>query len=497
MIIEATGNLLRADTEALVNTVNTVGVMGKGIALQFRRAYPEMFQAYKEACEHGEVRIGRMHVWRTGMLDGPRYIINFPTKRHWRASSKLPDIEAGLVDLVNVITELRIKSIAVPPLGCGNGGLDWAEVEPVIVSALRPLPNLDVRLYLPGNTPAAAEMLNATPRPEMTVGRAALIELLSRYLRNSLEATPLEIQKLMYFLQVVGEPLRLEFSKGRYGPYADGLRRVLSLVEGHFLTGYGDGSSRVLEATSIRPLPAAGVEASRVLDCHPATRQRIAVVDNLTDGFESMYGMELLSTVHWLAVHDRCAALDWRRNAELVREWTPRKAEIFTDDHVHEAWLRLRAYDLIEGNALNRPSRRMSERMPSGGKVVTVRVSRAELGARLIQAIRESAFPISDVAVITATRGESNYIQQLLDAEEIPTRSLEEFDGTWLDAVKVGTVRRAKGLEFAAVFHPTPAHGPVDQLSSEERSAAELIQRQALVAMTRARDYLWIAVVEE
>lgn len=299
-------------------------------------------------------------------------------------------------------------------------------------------------------------MLNATPRPEMTVGRAALIELLSRYLRNSLEATPLEIQKLMYFLQVVGEPLRLEFSKGRYGPYADGLRRVLSLVEGHFLTGYGDGSSRVLEATSIRPLPAAGVEASRVLDCHPATRQRIAVVDNLTDGFESMYGMELLSTVHWLAVHDRCAALDWRRNAELVREWTPRKAEIFTDDHVHEAWLRLRAYDLIEGNALNRPSLRMSERMPSGGKVVTVRVSRAELGARLIQAIRESAFPISDVAVITATRGESDYIQQLLDAEEIPTRSLEEFDGTWLDAVKVGTVRRAKGLEFAAVFHPTP-----------------------------------------
>jgi len=141
----------------LVNTVNTVGVMGKGIALQFKGAYPAMFKAYAAAAEHGELELGRMHVWHSDRLDGPRFIINFPTKGHWRSGSKLRDIEAGLDDLARVIEKYDIRSIAVPPLGCGHGGLDWADVEPMIRAKLD-LPNVDVRLYPPGGAPNAADM---------------------------------------------------------------------------------------------------------------------------------------------------------------------------------------------------------------------------------------------------------------------------------------------------------------------------------------------------
>lgn len=158
MITEARGNLLAADVEALVNTVNTVGVMGKGIALQFRRAYPDMFADYARAVKGSEIQLGHMHVWGTGALIGPRYVINFPTKAHWRAGSKMADIEAGLHDLVRVVAEMGIRSIAVPPLGCGNGGLDWADVEPRIRSAFDALPDVDVRLYAPGAAPEAAAM---------------------------------------------------------------------------------------------------------------------------------------------------------------------------------------------------------------------------------------------------------------------------------------------------------------------------------------------------
>ncbi|MFD6161772.1 macro domain-containing protein [Nocardia sp. NPDC060256] len=479
-----------------MNTVNTVGVMGKGIALQFRRAYPEMFAAYQKACERGEVQIGKMHVWETGTLEGPHYIINFPTKRHWRAGSRLQDIESGLTDLVAVIIELGITSIAIPPLGCGNGGLKWAEVEPLITSALQSLPDLDARVYSPGATPSADDMVNATPRPEMTIGRAALVELLSRYLRNALEATPLEIQKLMYFLQVVGEPLRLEYTKGTYGPYADSLRRVLSLVEGHFLTGYGDGSSRVLDATSIRPLPGIALEATRILADYPVTRQRIALVDNITNGFESMYGMELLATVHWLTDHDPDAAKDWRRTAELIREWTPRKAEMFTDDHVQAAWKRLREHGLIADSATSNSVLQDNNLALSADRAVSENINRSELDARLVQVIEGSRFSWSDMAVITGTRDEAEHLQAVLDHAGIPTLSLEDFDGTPQNAVKVGTVRRAKGVEFAAVFHPTSAHKPDEELSDAERAAAELVARQAMVALTRAREYLWVGVIE-
>lgn len=150
MIELTSGNLLDSEAEALVNAVNTVGVMGKGIALQFRHRFPEMFRAYQEACKDGRVGPGKMDVFDRGnALIRARWIVNFPTKRHWRENSREADIVSGLLDLVRVVQSLGIQSIAIPPLGCGLGGLDWPIVRERIESAFSSLPDIKVFLFQP------------------------------------------------------------------------------------------------------------------------------------------------------------------------------------------------------------------------------------------------------------------------------------------------------------------------------------------------------------
>jgi len=300
MIKLVAGNLLKAEAEALVNTVNTVGVMGKGIALQFKQAYPDNYEEYRRACNHHEVRPGKMFVFATDKLVNPKYIINFPTKRHWKGKSRMEDIEAGLKALVEVVKEAGIHSIAVPPLGCGSGGLHWDEVKLLIEAAFRDLPDVTVMLFKPEGAPEAEEMRVDTKKPAMTPGRAALFGLLERYAMPGYRLTLLEIQKLAYFLQAAGEPLRLNFVRGKYGPYAETLHHVLQRVEGHFIRGYGDRSRNA----SIRLLPGATDEANAFLEDHNDTLQRLDRVGRLIEGFESPYGMELLATVHWLAHED-------------------------------------------------------------------------------------------------------------------------------------------------------------------------------------------------
>lgn len=153
MIERTTGNLLNVEADALVNTVNCVGVMGKGIALQFKQAFPEMFKAYQRACKSGTVIPGQMHVYPTGALVGPKFIINFPTKRHWRGKSLLEDIESGFVDLVRQVQSLHLRSIAIPALGSGNGGLDWLIVRALIERSFEALPDVQVLLFEPVSEP--------------------------------------------------------------------------------------------------------------------------------------------------------------------------------------------------------------------------------------------------------------------------------------------------------------------------------------------------------
>ena len=337
MIEHASGNLLDATVEALVNSVNTVGVMGRGVALQFKQAFPENFKAYERACRHNEVRLGEMWVFETRSLTGPKYIINFPTKGHWRSKSRLKDIEQGLQSLAKVIRERKIKSIAVPPLGCGNGGLNWRDVLPCIEAAFLELPDVHALVFAPEGAPSPARMRIGTKPPSMTPARAALLGLLRLYGLPGYHVTMLEIQKLAYFLQQAGERLKLRFVRGSYGPYAENLNFVLQRLEGHYIRGYGD---RSIEA-SIQLLPNAEVAARTMLERSVSTKERLARVGHLIDGFETPYGLELLSTVHFVACEDPSIRDNAGLAIEAVQSWSARKRERFSPEHIRLAWSHL------------------------------------------------------------------------------------------------------------------------------------------------------------
>lgn len=340
MIRYAKGDILQAEVEALVNTVNCVGVMGRGIALQFKKAYPENFKAYATACRLGEVQPGRMFVFDTGRLIWPRYIINFPTKRHWRGKSRIKDIKDGLIDLVKEIRTRNIRSVAIPPLGSGLGGLDWSEVRPLIEKAMAALPDVDVRVFEPGGGLADARANNSTDVPGMTAGRAALVGLMDRYWAALLDPTItlLEVHKLMYFLQAAGEPLRLRFVKAHYGPYAENLRHVLRAIEGHLVVGYGDGGDAPDKQLTL--VPGAVRDAEAFLKKHPATCERFERVVRLVEGFETSIGLELLSTVHWLITKEKLQ--DQGVLVQAVYDWVPRKRR-FTPAQIELAATRLRS----------------------------------------------------------------------------------------------------------------------------------------------------------
>lgn len=323
MIEYKTGDLLAEEADALVNTVNCVGHMGAGIALQFKKAWPENFRAYAAACRDGEVQPGRMFIYETNQLTPPRYIINFPTKRHWRGRSRLEDIDAGLVALVEEIRRLDLKSIAIPPLGAGLGGLPWSQVGPRIDRALAVFPDLRVVVFEPHGTPEHARGRKAKRKPRMTPGRAALLGLMDRYLAGMLDpfVSLLEVHKLMYFMQEAGEPLRLRMEKGPYGPYAENLRHVLNDIEGHYLTGYGVGGDAPHKTLEL--LPGAVEEARVALAKKPDTEQRLGRVAALVEGFESPFGLELLATVHWVATRERISSDN--ELAVKIYEWGSRK----------------------------------------------------------------------------------------------------------------------------------------------------------------------------
>jgi len=359
MIEFGEGNLLHADVDALVNTVNTVGVMGKGVALQFRQAYPANYAAYKRACDKDEVRIGRMFVWDSHRPGPRRYIINFPTKRHWRSKSRLEDIEAGLDDLVRRINELGISSIALPALGCGNGGLDWKNVLPRIKQALDPVPVRAI-VYSPAGAPPATEMPVATSKPPMTLARAALLAAVARYARGAMVqrldlirpgASLLEIQKLMYLLQDAGLPLRLEYAKGRYGPYAENLNPVLQAMEGHYLRGYGDRSTAILALEPIEVMTGAENEALDWLSSEPSALAIIDRVHDLTSDWESAYGLELLATVLFAARTEPGVVADSSRAVEYIHRWNARKQNTFPAAHVVKAWHHLHSQEWLQAVA--------------------------------------------------------------------------------------------------------------------------------------------------
>jgi O-acetyl-ADP-ribose deacetylase (regulator of RNase III) len=354
------GNLLDAKAEALVNTVNTVGVMGKGIALMFKEAFPANFRAYEEACDTHQIRIGRMFVTENRTFEGPRWIVNFPTKKHWRQPSKLEWIVEGLKDLRRIIQENSIRSIALPPLGAGNGGLDWSDVRPEIQKILGHLGDIEVYVYEP-----IAKYQNLAKRTgveKLTPARVLIAEMIRRYWVLGIECTYLEVQKLGWFLERTihelgfEDPLKLQFKADKYGPYSDRLRHLLDALDGTYLhcdkrlsdagpadTIWFDEDRRkyvdlFLQQETSRSL-------SRVLDL---TAKRI-------DGFESPLGMELLATVDWLIQRENAQpTLSGIRSG--LRNWpagqaaAERKVRLFDDRLLSLALARI-ASDIAPENS--------------------------------------------------------------------------------------------------------------------------------------------------
>lgn len=305
------GNLLESRAEALVNTVNTVGVMGKGIALMFKERFDDNYRQYAAACKARQVQVGRMFITTVHELGGPRWIVNFPTKQHWRNPSRMEWVVEGLQDLRRFLIEEEVKSIAIPPLGAGHGGLDWTLVRPQIEAALGDL-DVEITVYEP--TRQYRNVAKRAGVEALTPARALIAELVRRYWVMGMECSLLEIQKLAWFLERSIEqmspgrnPLKLQFTAHKYGPYAHRLDHLLNHLDGSYLRS----DKRISDADpfdviwfddSRKPLVQAYL-ASEARDYLPA----LEATARLIDGFESPFGMELLATVDWLLAREGVA----------------------------------------------------------------------------------------------------------------------------------------------------------------------------------------------
>jgi O-acetyl-ADP-ribose deacetylase (regulator of RNase III) len=354
MIRYTSGNILEAPADALVNTVNEVGVMGKGVALMFSEAFPENTRAYVEACEAGKVRVGHMFVTENKELIQPHWIINFPTKKHWRSPSRIEWIHTGLEDLVRVIKEKQIRSIALPPLGCGNGGLHWTNVRHEIESALTDIADVDVLVYSPTRTYQNVSKTEGLDK--LTPARALITELVRRYAILGLECTNLEVQKLAWFLQKailelgLKDPLDLRFTANKYGPYAERLRHLLNALDGSYL----HCDKRLSDAGPFDLIWFNDSRRAKVDEYLHSEKARtylpaLEATGKLIDGFESPLGMELLATVDWLLVNGgyqpnitsiREGLAKWPGEAASAR----RKQELFDDRLLQLALNRLNAH---------------------------------------------------------------------------------------------------------------------------------------------------------
>lgn len=334
------GNLFDANTEALVNTVNTVGVMGKGIALQFKERFPNNFHAYEKACKEGNVQIGNMFVFKEDTLEGQKTIINFPTKKEWYYKSSYKYIEKGLEDLANVIINLDIKSIAIPPLGCGNGGLKWAKVDALIKKHLSNISNVEIIIYEPNkNIKKELQRGNKNKDVSLTSARAMLLHALFEYEKFGEYATVFTANKLAYFLQENGEDLRLNFTPYVYGPYAQAVEKVLYKLNGKYLKGLEQMTAKPFEALELNYNRYEEVENYISDNLNKNQKVRLKKLFKIIRGFESTLSLEILSSVHYLLKEE--PEIDKNEAVNRINDWNNQKKTSITEEYVELAYKHL------------------------------------------------------------------------------------------------------------------------------------------------------------
>jgi O-acetyl-ADP-ribose deacetylase (regulator of RNase III)/uncharacterized protein YwgA len=326
MIQYLTGNILDSSAQALVNTVNTIGVMGKGIALQFKKAYPNNYKAYEKASQKAEIAVGKMFVTiDSNVSSGEKVIINFPTKTDWRKPSEYKYIEDGLDDLVKVIKINQIHSIAIPPLGAGNGGLKWEKVKKIIEEKLTPL---NIKIYVFEPTAQIKEHLKKE-RVKLTDARALLLFVLYDLVRNGEYVSEFSSEKVCYFLQKFGAKkyFKLEYNPNFYGPYSGKVRFVLNALNGSYIMGYSDMNKKpfdplTLVADGFDPVKS-HIESSREL--FDIAKKTISFLQ----GFYSDFALELLSSIDYISTKEK--TFEEQIISQKLEEWSDRKRSLFSN----------------------------------------------------------------------------------------------------------------------------------------------------------------------
>lgn len=326
MIQYITGNILDSSAQALVNTVNTMGVMGKGIALQFKKAYPNNYKAYQKACKNNQLHVGKMFVTLdSNITSGERIIINFPTKTSWKKPSEYKYIEDGLENLVELINYKKIESIAIPPLGAGNGGLNWEKVKKIIEQKLE---NLNVAIYVYEPTLQIQEHL-IKERVKLTDARALLLYVLYDLVRNSEYVSEFSSEKVCYFLQKFGAKkyFKLEFEPNFYGPYSGKVRFVLNAINGSYLMGYSDMNKKPFEPLTLIS------DAYETVKNHIESNRELLEITNKTivflRGFYSDFALELLSSLDYISTKEN--TLDRQIILKGLEKWSDRKRTLFSN----------------------------------------------------------------------------------------------------------------------------------------------------------------------
>jgi len=345
MIKYTTGDMLSAETEALVNTVNTVGVMGKGIALQFKDQYPNNFAAYHAACKAKQVEVGKMFVFEEQpMIGDKKIIINFPTKKDWKHKSKIEYVESGLKDLAKVIEERRIKSIAMPPLGCGNGGLDWGGVKVLIEKYLSGLTDVDIIVYEPNA--AVREILikqDGNRDVKLTDARAMLMYAMYYYESLGEPVSLFVANKLAYFYQRLGEPefRRLRFDARRYGPYSQGVSHLVHSLNGTYIRGTEQMTNKAFDPIELRYDKLSEI-SGYVRKMTDDKQRRIKNLIKLISGFESTLALEVLASVDYIRKEKR--SISKEDTITAVQNWSERKRDLFKPEYIRIAYDRLEDY---------------------------------------------------------------------------------------------------------------------------------------------------------
>ncbi|WP_452602893.1 type II toxin-antitoxin system antitoxin DNA ADP-ribosyl glycohydrolase DarG [Pontimicrobium sp. MEBiC06410] len=328
MIKYLTGNLFDSKAEALVNTVNTVGVMGKGIALQFKRLFPNNYRLYKNICNEKEFEIGQLIVTKDqNTVTGEKIIINFPTKKHWKSPSEYEYIEKGLEELIKVIEKEKIKSIAIPPLGSGNGGLQWFKVKEIIENRLSNIEDCEFFIYEPN---AHVKEVLKKERVKLTPARAMLLFMLFELVKNGEFVSEFASEKLCYFLQRFGAEkyFKLNYSANFYGPYSGKVRHVLNYLNGSYLMGYAGKDKKPFEQLNL--LIDSEIDVKNYIEENDELKKIVLETNQFLTGFYSSFGLELLSSIDYISQTDKISDKDLIK--EKLYNWNNRKKTLFSDD---------------------------------------------------------------------------------------------------------------------------------------------------------------------